>query len=143
MHWCKKTEDTCNWLDWTFTKHKGKCFIETILLSWKFSRKCNRFSIMIVNLWFSIVIINLWDFNWMTDERWLRTEVFPYSWPAPFKPEPSPCGHFEKAAYVHTPLVNYGKYPVFINSPVPTSTLIQAWDGEGQLAFSYRSTCSR
>ena len=56
----KKKED--KWVHRTFTKHKRKFFMEVVLSS-KISRKCNIFS---------IVIVNLWDSNWMIDERWLK-----------------------------------------------------------------------
>ena len=45
-HLFKKPQD--KWVDRTFTKPKGKSFMEFALSS-KYSRKCNRFSIMIIN----------------------------------------------------------------------------------------------
>ena len=53
-HLCKEAQD--EWVDWTFPKPKGKFFVE-IILSSKYSWRCNRFS---------FVIVNMWDSKWMT-----------------------------------------------------------------------------
>ena len=47
-HLCKKTPED-KLVDRTFTKLMGKFFLE-IILSSKYSRKCDRFSIVIVNM---------------------------------------------------------------------------------------------
>ena len=46
--YAKKPQD--KWVDWTFSKPKGKFFME-IILSSKYLWKHNRFSILIVNMW--------------------------------------------------------------------------------------------
>ena len=57
-HLFKKPKD--KWVDRTFTKPKGKSFMEFALSS-KYSRKCNRFSIGIVNK-----LHDWWICHWRT-----------------------------------------------------------------------------
>ena len=76
FHICaKKPQDI--WVDRTFSKSKGKSFME-IILSSKYSWKRNRFSIVIVNIcetrneWLiqSYRLMSLIDMDWSDVQRW-------------------------------------------------------------------------